>query len=208
MATNTYALTTIDRIKTKLGITTTQSDTMLTRIIYSCTDFLENACSQRFLRTAYTQQLYDGSNIDGSPKTMLFLNNSNVTTISSFQYRTGAKSNPTWVDFQADTYQEMLVLGVIRVRLPPGLQNIRISYTAGYLIDFTNENDPALHTLPYDITDLCERLAIKFYKRRESEGRAAESFGSGGGQSSITWKEELDDFDQTVIGNYTRQELV
>lgn len=208
MATNSYALTTIDRVKAKLGITTTQSDTMLTRIVYACTDYIENACSQRFQRTTYTQELYDGSNIDGSPKTMLFLKNGNVTTISSFQYRTGSKSNATWVDFQADTYQEMLALGVIRTRLPSGLQNIRISYTAGYLIDFANENDPALHTLPFDLTDLCERLVIKYYKRRESEGRASESFGSGGGQSSITWKEDIDDYDKTVIGNYSRTEFV
>ena len=208
MATNSYALTTIDRIKSKLGMTTTQSDTMLTRIVYACTDYIENACSQRFQRTTYTNELYDGSNIDGSPKSMLFLKNGSVTTISSFQYRTGSKTSATWVDFQADTYQEMLALGVIRVRLPSGLQNIRISYIAGYLIDFANENDPALHTLPFDITDLCERLAIKYYKRRESEGRSAESFGSGGGQSSITWKDDLSDEDKTVIGNYARTEFV
>lgn len=204
MATNTYALTTKDRIKSKLGITSTASDTVLDRLIYACTDFIENQCSQRFQRTTYTQQLYDGSQIDGSPKSMLFLNNGNVTTISSFQYRTGSKSNPTWVDFQTDTYQEMLVLGVIRVRLPPGLQNIRISYTAGYLIDFTNENDPTLHTLPFDLTDLCERLVTRFFKKREAEGRSSETFN----QSSVTWKDVLDDYDEAVIGNYTRQELV
>ena len=205
MATNNYALTTVQRVKDRLGITSTASDTVLTRIIYAVTDMIEDLCSNRFLQSTYTQEVYDGMNIDGTPKPYLFLNNAPVTTISSFQYRTGAKSSPTWVDFQVDTYQEVLELGIIRTGLPPGLQNIRISYTAGYLIDFTNENDPTKHTLPYDLSDLADRVATRLYKKRDSEGRSAESFN----QSSITWKDGLlDDYDNTVIANHSRTEIV
>lgn len=204
MATNNYALTTKERIKARLGITVTGFDTVLDRLIYSMTDFLEGKCERRFLKTVYTQEIYDGSYATGQARKVLTLRNAPLISIEAFQYRTGAKSNPDWVDFQTDQYQERYDTATIFGYMPLGFQNIRISYTAGYLFDWTNENDPSKHTLPYDITDLCERLVIRLFKKRESEGRSNESVQG----SSITWASDLlDPQDKQIIGNYTLYKL-
>lgn len=198
--TATYALTTPERVKARLGILTsiTGFDTVLGDMVASVTDFIETQCDRRFLQTAYSQELYDGSNVDGSPKRYLMLKNSPLTVApTSFQYRTGGKTSPTWVDFQADTYQEQLDIGILRTVLPQGFQNIRVSYTAGYLIDWANMYDRTKHTLPLDLTDLAERLTIRLFKKREAEGKDAESFN----QSSITWGDFVDERDREVMAN-------
>lgn len=200
-----YAITSLDRVKAKLTINNTGFDTILSELISGVTDFIETLCDRRFKQTTYTQELYNGSNLDGTPKNWLLLNNAPLTAApASFQYRTGSKSNAVWVDFQVDTYQEILNTGVIRVNMPSGYQNIRVTYTAGYLIDFANEFS-ATHTLPFDLSDLADRLVTKLFKKRLSEGRESDSFN----QSTIKWSTDmLNDMDKTIIANYSRMDLV
>lgn len=195
-----WALTTTQRIKDQLGISVTSFDDVITRYIAAATDFIENATTRRFLRTTYTQEIYDGSFLDGSRKTMLVLNNAPLVSISDYAYRTGSKTNPVWTTMLADNYQEKLDSAVIMGHVPAGFQNIRISYVAGYLIDFTNEYDVTKHNLPHDISDLCERLVCRRFKKRESEGKSIESFA----QSSITWGKLVDDLDNAIIADYQR----
>lgn len=211
MATLAYALTSTAKVKDRLAVTVADAtrDAVFLSMIYAATDFIEKACGGvRFKRTTYTQELYDGSMLGDMNVKMpnLILKNAPLISISAFQYRTGSRSNPSWVDFGADDYEPMLNAGILHVAggLPSGLQNIRISYIAGYLIDFTNEMDDSLHTLPHDISDLCERLVTKLIKRRESEGRSQESFNN----SSINWGSFLEDHDKTIIANYRRTFLV
>lgn len=201
----TYALTTAQRIKDQLDITVSTFDTILERYIAGATDYIENQCNRRFKQTTYTNEIYDGSYLDGTKRTMLILKNAPIVpdSISSFQYRTGLKTNPVWTSFNADNFQEKNEVGHIMTFLPQGYQNIRISYTAGYLIDFANEYS-STHTLPHDISDLCERIVIRRYKKRGSEGKKSENFG----QSSVTWGDLLDDFDKEVIADYQRPILV
>lgn len=199
-----YALTTTARVKDLLKITVTDHDTILTRLIADCTDFIENATNRRYKQTTYTNELYDGCYVDGTQKRTLVLNNAPLISISSLQYRTGAKSNPAWYDFQTDNYQEKLSTATIRGYMPAGIQNIRCSYVAGYLIDFTNEYDITAHTLPHDISGLCERLVMRRFKKRDSEGRSTDSFNGSG----VTWSELLDDADKMTIADYQRNILV
>ena len=210
MSTITYALTSISKVKDRLGISATDAtrDAVFTSMIYAVTDYIERACGGvRFKRSTFTQELYNGSMLgDFNPRLpYLILNNGPLISISSFQYRTGSRSNPTWVDFGADDYEPMLDSAMIYVSggLPRGLQNIRITYIAGYLIDFTDEYNDAVHTLPHDISDLCERLVTKLIKRRESEGRSQESFNN----SSINWGAYLEKHDEAILANYRRQFL-
>lgn len=203
--TSSYALTTVERLKVRLTLTTSGFDTLLGEIVASCTDFIERTCNRRFLQTSYTNEIYDGSNIDGTQKRVLLLKNAPMTAApSSFQYRTGAKSTAVWVDFQVDTYQEVLSGAYIRVGLPSGFQNIRVSYIAGFLINFSAEFDKTQHTLPFEISDLCERLCTHYFKKRDSEGRDSESFN----QSTVKWAELLSDSDQTILANHTRIAIV
>ncbi len=207
----TYALTSLARVKNRLGIDTSVigNDQSLCELVNSVTDFIENRCNRRFKSTDYTNEVYSGSNADGTPRGYLILRNAplgTVTTgsytgpgVSSYQYRSGVKSNPNWTDFQVDTYQET-ANGIVYRSLPPGFQNIRVSYTAGYLIDFANEFDQTKHTLPADLSDLADRLITKSFKRRLSEGRKSESLNG----ATVTWDDFLKDQDLEVLANYNR----
>jgi len=206
MATKTYGLTTETRLKARLGIDSTDAarDAVFKSMVYAVTDFIENACGgRRFQRATYTNDKYDGNEIgDGTVLNWLTLKNGPVISVSSVQYATGPVSNPTWVDFPADSYQVDLNLGQIYFSggMPRGMQNIRVTYVAGYLIAFASEYDDTLHTLPFDINDLAERLATKVMKRRESEGKSQESFNNSG----ITWGDFLETHDREILANYRR----
>ena len=84
--------------------------------------------------------------------------------------------------------------------VPAGTNAIRATYTAGYKIDFSKPTDPNFHTLPFDLTDLAERLITKRFKRREHEGKQNETFDG----AQITWESLLTAEDREIIARYTR----
>jgi hypothetical protein len=75
-----------------------------------------------------------------------------------------------------------------------------MSYVAGYKIDFVNETDPTKHNLPFDISNLAERLAVKQFKRREEVGKSGESVGD----TTINWLDHLEEEDTAVLEKYKR----
>jgi hypothetical protein len=194
-----YSLTTVQRVKDRLGLTTTAHDALLLRLINSATDFIEGKCNRRFKETTYTNEMHS---ISGAHQNMVFLKNRPVIAIISAQYRAGTISNPQWTDFSTDDYElvENGAAGIVRfVNVPVlGINAVRFSYTAGYKIDFANYGDMTTHTLPADITELAERLVIRWFKRREAEGKSAESFAGG----SVTWNSELTDEDKEILAKY------
>lgn len=195
-----YALTTQQRVKDRLQITTAAFDTLLLRLISAATDLIESSCNRRFKKTTYTNEVYSAR---GANPQFIFLKQIPVAVITTFQYRAGTPSNPAWTNFIADNYEllEGGESGIIKVYggLPYGVNQVRVTYDAGYLIDFANAGT-ATHTLPFDLSDLCERLTVKLYKRKESEGKLNESFDGG----SVTWKALLDDEDKMTIAKYRR----
>lgn len=196
----TYAITTATRVKDRLGLKTVDHDIVLNRIISAITDFLEGECGgRRFKETAYVNEVHSVYNRD-----YILLKHAPVSTITSFQYRAGTVSTPNWTNFIADDYELMEdgKSGIIKVYggLVRGINQVRVSYTAGYKIDFSNAGDTTLHTLPHDLADLADRLVIKLFKKRESEGRSSESFQG----SLVNWKELLDTVDQQLIARYRR----
>lgn len=69
--------------------------------------------------------------------------------------------------------------------------------------DYVRENaaEEADYYLPEELVDLCERAVSKLFKKRESEGRASETFQ----ESSITWERAIfSDEDLRVIREYRR----
>lgn len=203
-----YALTTKERVKERLGITATSFDDLINRLIASTTSMIEVMTGRRFYSTVYSNELYDGQDSYGDAKEILIIKNAPITTLTSIEYKTGTNASPTWVAYSANDYDVNLSLGVVRLKCPKGIQNIRVSYTAGYLIDFSPEADTydvTKHTLPYEITDACERIVTALFKRRESEGKTQESFQ----ESSITWSPSvIDNETARVIRNYRRADFV
>lgn len=195
-----YALTTRQRVKERFAITSTSFDVLLDRIISGMTDFIEGECNRRFKKTTYTNEMYS---VNGSSPRFIFLKQTPVILLTSLEYRAGAPSNPSWTNFLTDNYEllEDGRSGIIRMYsgISSGINQIRATYDAGYLIDFANAGT-GTHTLPFDLTDLCERLVTKVFKKREAEGRSSESYEGG----TVSWKELLDDADKATINRYRR----
>ena len=197
-----YALTTSDRVKTRLGMTGTAFNVVLDAIIAGVTDLIEGECGgKRFLLTTYSNEVYT---IFNANMKYLALNQAPVGTVTAVQYRAGLKSDPNWTDFNTDDWDlsEDGKSGLLRIWSIGGIEvnAIRVSYTAGYKIDFSNAGSPTAHTLPFDISDLAERLTIKLFKKREHEGKASESFEGG----TVTWKELIDEADKQIIARHRR----
>lgn len=132
-----------------------------------------------------------------------------ISGLISFQWRAGTPSNPNWTSFIVDQYEldQQGRSGIIRVYGSiPGLYNnmIRATYVAGYPVNWANAGDGATHQLPADLTNLCENLVVRIFKRRQIDGKASENIQG----ATTAWRDNLDAFDLNVIANYSRPALV
>lgn len=197
MAINAYALTTVARVKSRLNIAsgTTTWDALIAELINGATDAIENmAGGRRFALTTYTQQVYSRT----KGQRLIPLRHFPVTALSAAQYRAGTPATPSWTDFNTNDYElvEDGSTGVVAVYLEiAGINVLRFTYTAGYTINFTTG-----HTLPYDVSDLCERMTVKAFKKREAEGKSQESAQEG----SISWEKEISAEDKQLIADLAR----
>lgn len=196
-----HALTSLARLKQRLTITSVDLDPVLERIINAATGYIEKHCNRRFKKTTYTNEVHT---VHARGQDMIALKQVPVVTLTSAQYRAGTPSSPSWTSFIADEFElvEDGKSGLIRIYggVPYGTNSIRFTYDAGYLIDFTDPTNPSLHTLPDELSDMCERIAVKLWKRRESEGKAQEAFEGG----SVTWETLLTGDDQDILDQYAR----
>jgi len=128
------ALTTKERIKTRLQITATTWDTLLDNLILAVTKRISNMCNRRFTQATFTHELHDGSDTYGSCRKALIVKNAPLGTISAIEYDAGVNGAEDWTAFFDDEWRADLTAGIIYFPsgLPRGMQNIRITYTGGY----------------------------------------------------------------------------
>ena len=159
-----HALTNETRLKERMTITGTEFDDLLKSMSFSVTDFIESQCSGRRFKTTYTNEIYDGSIVgqEATQKKYLITKHAPIETISSIEYLTGSRTSPSWVAFTADDYVLVDKIYIFPFRLPSGVRNIRITYTAGFLLDLTGDlYDDEVNTVPFELIDLAERLCVK-----------------------------------------------
>lgn len=195
-----YALTTLARQKSFMGISNASNDTLLTNLINSCTDFIEKYCDRRFKQTAYSDELYDGK---GSNE--LLLKNYPVATGETFsiEQRNSTLSNSGFNAIQSQNYhvrENGLVTRVNAIfeRLP---QYYRINYTAGF--DFDNVATYLSDAGAADLEFACWRLVSKAFNQINQAGNVrSESLGD----YSVTFLKELfaDQELRSIIGVYRR----
>jgi hypothetical protein len=164
----TYVLTTRQRVKDYASISNTNSDTAIDELINGASDFVRGYCGGRdFLSQDYVETYDTRRN-----HRKLFLKQYPATAVSDVSYRSGTPTNPIWVTYNADSYLKYLPEGYLYFYgfLPEIHQGIRISYTAGYLIDFTNEFDTTKHTLPFDLTMATTMIVALTLKSRNAQG--------------------------------------
>ncbi len=201
MATVAHALTSLQRVKDRLGITVSGFDSILERMIDASTDIIESYCARRFKEAVYSNELI-GIESDGGR--MAMLRQAPVTVLSSVQYRAGTPDNPSWTPYLASDFELVGdgTSGLVRIYggVPRGTNNLRVSYTAGYKINFVDPYNLAQHTLPFDLSDVCERLVVKAFKKRESAGKQAES----AGEASTTWMQSFEAEELAALDRYRR----
>src|ERR1700742_2906448 len=110
--TSKYALTTVQRVKDRLQIINNDQDVVLSRFINAVSAYIERECGKsgpekypndgHFVQKTYTNEVYS---IFGARQKFLVLRNSPVSALTSFQYRAGTPTNPSWTDFIPDQYE-------------------------------------------------------------------------------------------------------
>ena len=196
----TNALTTKTRITERLVNYNSSFDGLIENLINGVSIFIENQCNKKFVKNTYTNELYNGNDCNYTDK--LFLKNFPIITITKIEYRSNDDPEE-WTTYETDTYLIEYDIGCIKLKetfIPSGIQNIRVTYDAGYKVDWTNYTDTTKHTLPFDLTDICNKLVIKEFKKRESIGKQNENIGG----VSINWSNMIDDEVQTVINFYKK----
>ena len=205
-------LTTLQKVKDSLGIIDNSKDALLTDFIKQISAFIETACGGRIFEAVERTEYYDypdGENV--------FLKNYPIQIPPDFDfftaYRTGSISSPVWVDYTLDDYLIYPESGYIKFVSQFGgstfdtggsYRSLRVIYTGGYLIDWVNENDPQLHTLPADLTSLATQLCVKLFNKKASSGISAESTeGQSINYGSIS-DNDLSSEQKTVVSSYRR----
>ena len=196
-----YALTTVARIKDRLTITGSNHDAELLRLINGATDFIQSQTNRKFL----SQELTETHSFKVNKPDTIFLKNRPVTAIASVKYRVGLFDAPNFTAIPTTDYAltDDGEAGIIDVQgwLYKGTKVAQVVYTSGYLINWENAGDNDTHTLPADITELCEKLVVRTFKRREDEGKESISMNSPGGGTTRFLK-ELTEEDKVTISKY------
>lgn len=199
MSVPTDALTTRQKVKDYLSITDTNSDAIIDNLITYITSFIKGFCGGRnFLAQDYIE-MYDSFR----GRRSIICNQRPINSVSLVEYRSGTPTAPVWVTYNANGYLPYLGAGFIRFysQLPEVAQGFRVTYNAGYLIDFTNEFDPTKHNLPAEVCLVATEMVAKEFNTRKAIGIYSEATeGQNIVYSSKT--HEMEDNHKNILASY------
>jgi hypothetical protein len=184
-----YAIVSLDNVKSFIGITNSQHDELLKFLINQATDYIESYTGRRFVDTTYTEEKYDGNATQD-----LVLKQFPVTATETFKLEKNNNFDNTdnWEEVDTDNYwvdnSEGCVHKISLFNL--GKQNYRVTYSAGY------------DTVPFDLQFLACSLVGEIFNKRRAMGIKSEKLGD----HSITFAGELaaNESLQNIIGNYRK----
>lgn len=161
------ALTTLARAKTFLGVSGDSQDALLIQLINQATGFIERYTKRKLLSQTYTSEVYDGT---GTKE--LVLKNFPVTALSALQEDVNDDNSESWQTVDSDYYfwYENGIVKAHSFTFQDKPKKYRVTYVAGYLIDFDAENTPASHTLPQELEYACQKLVAVVFNSRKMEG--------------------------------------
>jgi len=191
-------ITTKEKVKAYLSLTGTTNDALIDELIKNVSDTIHGFCNRSLERNTYTE--YFDTELGHSK---LFLNNYPVISLTSVQYRNGSWGAITWQDLNINDY---LLNDNGKVSLsfttPQAEKYIKIVYVGGYLIDFSNETNATLHTLPYELTQIATEWVSSLFNTRTSTGVSSEK--TEGQSISYTPKDTADKTYQNRLASFRR----
>lgn len=162
MALEDYALITLDNLKTFLGITGSDQDSLLEMLINQVTDYIETRTDRRFKETTYTEEEYDGTG-----QSELVLKQFPIITFTKLEKNNATDNTDSWEEVDTDDYWIDESEGILTktTLFNKGKHNYRATYTAGY------------ETIPYDVQFLAMSIISDINGRRQNMGVVKETLG-------------------------------
>ena len=179
-------LTTLDNVKGWLSppLTTTNDDTLLTRLITAASQFIQTWLDRTIAETSYTETR------NGLGGTRLFLRNRPVTGVTSLAIDgvniPASSPPPLGAGYLYDDISIYLVGHVFR----RGQQNVTISYTAGYA------------ATPPEVEQACIELVALRYKERDRIGQVSKNLA---GEVVAFSQKDMPPSVQTLLDQYLNQ---
>ena len=183
----TNALTTVADVKESMGIASSVStyNNLIIRKINQATKLIENYTLRTFQSTVYTNDMYDGNNVDA-----LVLRQRPVTAISKVEIRDSSLNDNSWdtIDSQlyfCDAGSAQANAGVLSLafRAVGRWDRYRITYTAGYT------------TIPEDLSEACATLAAYYVNNADGSIAVKEK---QEGSRTIQYYEGIKDFNDLI----------
>ena len=175
-------LTTLANVKTWLGVTTTTDDAVLARLISAASGFIQTWLNRTIGLNAYSEVR------NGPGGTRLVFANPPVTAVSGVTVDGVAIPAATGSD-DAGYLFDSRILYLRGHRFGPGVQNVSISYTAGYAV------------VPPEIEQAAIELVALRYRERDRTGYSSRSLS---GESAAFVAKDLPPDVQTVLGKYQK----
>lgn len=148
-------LVTLSDVKNYMGITDNTMDTLLSALISAASQFAINSCGRDFTLQTYTNEAYDGTG--GS---IMLLNQMPVVSVASVIVDGVTISPASGISNAGFKYDKNAVylVGCFGGGFTNGLQNVYITYTAGY------------NPIPMDLQYAVIELIAKKYRDKQKPG--------------------------------------
>jgi hypothetical protein len=198
--------TTLEKVAARLSNYNDEFDTLIEDLISQVGSFIDSYCGRSLVSSTRTNEIYDGVNSNGSTRSKIFLRAFPVTTFTSCGYRL-SKSPDTWQAYDSIDYDVNMESGILSLNgfsFPGERRNIRVTYTAGYLVDFAQEGDSDFHTLPHDVTIAATKMVVREMNLREKAGIRSE--GSNG--SNTSYSQDIDPDIIAILDKYRKIDFV
>lgn len=199
-----YALTTLADVKESLGIASSDhsKDNLIIRKINQATLAIENYTGRRFALTTYTNEEYNGSNID-----QLILRNRPIVGAVTINGRDTTLNESDFTTVESDLYFSNLDAGVLDLNFNAlgRWSRYTVTYTAGYA------------TIPEDLAEAAASLAAYYVNEADAtnvgisekqEGQRRVKYATGGSNAGVSFDNILSSLGiDEIINSYSNYPL-
>lgn len=177
-------------LKTFLGITLNNYDSVIDQIILGVEKYIESYCNNIIDETSVTDYVSAESIIDND-NAIYLSNRLNLAELKVYK-NTGTEKTPVWDEIDRDDYNLYSTQGKIVLKSVTdsslGEFGYKVSYKAGFKVA----------DVPDDIKLACMKLASAILNKRKAEGLSAESLEG----QSVTFANSMSDEIKGLLNKY------